>query len=310
MKELNKILSRSNFNIIKVIVMSCFVNLLLVTDCLAQDTIQQWEHSTHLKLVQIEQGNSYFTTPWDIGNIEDLKMEINSNASFILRENDKAHLMMVFTPQIIIRMFNTRSYPVKTPSYMPHVSLFYSFGEISHKNMNSLFLRFGHHSNGQRGPTYLENGDINLETGDFSTNYFELGGIYAFYNNYINKIFFYESSFEYHLKEFTQPAILGKYGLYRWNNKFSILSSPKFFSNKEHFQMDAKFNWMFGSINDWTALNYKRLGIELTLFYNPKFLAELGFFIKYYQGMDYYNIYFDHHLTVLRFGIMTQFLRF
>jgi hypothetical protein len=39
-------------------------------------------------------------------------------------------------------------------------------------------------------------------------------------------------------------------------------------------------------------------------------LADIGFFASFYSGMDYYNIYFNHKITVLRFGIMTDILKF
>ena len=41
-----------------------------------------------------------------------------------------------------------------------------------------------------------------------------------------------------------------------------------------------------------------------------KFLEDIGFFAQVYHGSDYYNIYFDHQLSVIRFGIMTEILRF
>ena len=37
---------------------------------------------------------------------------------------------------------------------------------------------------------------------------------------------------------------------------------------------------------------------------------EYGFFDQYYQGTDYYNMYFTHYLKVFRFGLMTEVLRF
>lgn len=276
----------------------------------SQNTENTWEHTSHLKLVQIEQGNSYFTTPFDVGNIENLVFEGNLIPNFIIRENDKAHLMLVLTTQLKIRMFNERSKPVRTPSYLPHLSMFYSIGNSEKRERYSVFFRYGHHSNGQQGPTILENGEFNLVSGDFSTNYFELGGVKAFYYKPLKSVLFFESTFEYHMKEFTQNQILGKYSLKRWNNRISILSMPVENDTKGRFEVDARFNWKFGNINQWNALYYKRLDFKLTAYYSPKFLKEVGFFVQYYAGMDYYNIYFDHYLSVLRFGIMTELLRF
>ena len=295
----------------KLIISFCLLFFISYKYSYAQiDTIAQFKHTSHLKLVQIEQGNSYITSPWDIGNIEDLTFEGNLIPNFIVRENDKAHLMMVLTAQVIIRMYNEYSLPVKTPSYMPHLSLYYSIGNPVKHAINSVFLRFGHHSNGQRDSTYLENGEINLESGNFSTNYLEIGGVRAFKYKPLKSILFFESTFEYHLRDHTEESILGKYSLYRLNTRFSILSVPKYFKNKGSFQFDAQAKWLFGDVNHWKNFDKNRIILELTAYYSPKFLEEIGFFVKYYYGMDYYNIYFNHHLNILRFGIMTEILRF
>ena len=297
----------SNIKKLFIVLLSLFT---INTTTSAQDSLNMWDHTTHLKLVNIEQGNSYMTTPWDIGNIEDLVFEGNLNPSFVVRENDRAHLMLVITPQIIIRMFNTRSLPVKTPSYMPHVTLFYSIGNPKARKMHSVFLRYEHHSNGQQGPTYLTDGTINVDSGDFTTNFIEPGFIRAMYCERFKKVLFMETSFEYHFRTFTQPEILGKYGLYKLKTRVSLVSPPQFFHKKGDFQIDTKLDWTFGELNEWKPFNYKRLSLELTFFYRPKFLEEVGVFVTYYMGMDYYNIYFNQHLSVLRFGLMTPFLRF
>jgi len=41
-----------------------------------------------------------------------------------------------------------------------------------------------------------------------------------------------------------------------------------------------------------------------------KFLEDIGFFIQFYHGTDYYNIYFQNQLNIIRFGLMTEILRF
>jgi hypothetical protein len=67
---------------------------------------------------------------------------------------------------------------------------------------------------------------------------------------------------------------------------------------------------MFGEVNSWNNFSLDRLNLGLTIHYLPKFFEDIGFFVQYYHGQDYYNIYFEHHLDVLRFGLMTEKLRF
>jgi hypothetical protein len=286
-----------------------FITALGINNLTAQDSLNKWEHQSHLKLVELELGTSYITAPWDQGNIEDLKFEINSNPSFVIFDEHKTHLMATISPQIIIRMFNERSLPVRTPSYMPHLTFYYNKGNFQKKKMNAAFIRYCHHSNGQQDSTIFYDGEINVKSGDFTTNFLEFGWVHTFNSAKINKLIFLESSFEYHLKNLTQKQILGSYSLYRWNNHIIITTSPEFFNNKGKLMLDARINWLFGNMNDWSILESKRLNLDISLFYIPPYLNEVGFFIKYYQGMDYYNIYYDHHLSMFRFGIMAHVLR-
>ncbi len=76
------------------------------------------------------------------------------------------------------------------------------------------------------------------------------------------------------------------------------------------FSLKAQTTWFIDNINDWDTFNIKRLSASLTFYYHPKFLEDIGFFVQYYHGTDYYNIYFLHRLDVIRFGIMTELLRF
>jgi hypothetical protein len=175
--------------------------------------------------------------------------------------------------------------------------------------MDAAFVRYCHHSNGQQDSTIFYNGEINVKSGDFTTNFIEFGWVHTFNSKTLMKSVFLESSFEYHLKNFTQKYILGSYSLYRWNNHIIITTSPEFFNSKGRLMFDARINWLFGNMDDWSFFESKRLSLDIGLFYIPPHLNEVGFFIKYYQGMDYYNIYFDHHLSVFRFGIMAHVLR-
>src|SRR5680860_1792947 len=105
---------------------------------------------------QMNQGNSYITFPTDIGNIEPLWFEGNIIPNFYIRESKNSRLMGVLTPQIIIRMYQEISCPVRTPSYIPQITFYYRLENKSNLWTQNLFLRFAHHSNGQDGDFYLE----------------------------------------------------------------------------------------------------------------------------------------------------------
>jgi len=268
----------------------------------------------HLSTIAHEnQGNSFITFPTDIGNIEPIWFEANLIPNFNIRTSKNSRLLGVLTPQIIIRMYQEESFPVRTPSYMPQLTIYYLLSEKNKVNSFSLFGRIAHHSNGQDGNFFLENGDINLETGSFATNYFDLGIIRTKYSNRFNAVQFLSTSMEIHPPSLTIEELKGIYGLYRWNAIFSIfkLQNKTIGGHKKaSLSIKGKATWMFGELNDKKPIAWRRFIFSLTVYYHPKFLEDIGFFAQVYHGSDYYNIYFDHQLSVIRIGIMTEILRF
>jgi len=151
------------------------ISVILYLSCQAQN-IDSLPDIGLTVMSQVNQGNSFVTFPTDIGNIEPLWFEGNLIPNFYIRQSKNSKLMGVLTPQIIIRMYQEKSYPIQTPSYMPQITIYYSFsGESNSKKNITLYGRIAHHSNGQSGDFFLENGELNLKSGDFSTNYVEAG---------------------------------------------------------------------------------------------------------------------------------------
>lgn len=273
------------------------------------------DSSTELALIaQVNQGNSYITFPTDIGNIEPLWFEANLSPGFYIRKSKDSRLMGVLTPQIIIRMYQERSFPVRTPSYMPQITAYYLMSPKKDKNTLSLFGKIAHHSNGQDGDFYLENGEVNLLSGDFATNYFEAGVIKTNYISRFDAHQFLKTSIEIHPTGWSADELAGKYSTVRWHNTVSIFKLPltetKNSRRKAQISLKGETTWMFGRMEGWDNFSSKRLNLKLTFYYHPKFLEDIGLFAQVFHGMDYYNIYFNHQLDIIRFGLMTEKLRF
>ncbi len=265
-------------------------------------------------IAQVNQGSSYLTFPADIGNIEPLWFEGNLIPNFYIRQSANARLMGVLTPQIIIRMYQEESYPVRTPSYMPQITVYYFLKEHHKLGSVSVFGRLAHHSNGQDSDFFLEDGSYNRTSGSFSTNYIEGGFISTRVCTRFNAHQFFKSSFGWHPESAISPELMGIYSRHRWHNSFSIFKLPAVHNSGKHqrpaFSVKGEFTWMFGNYNSLDAFSPERVNLSLTLYYHPDFLEDIGLFVQYYHGSDYYNMYFDHRLDVVRFGFMTEKLRF
>ena len=293
-------------------ILHAFVLLFSLSLYAQTDSIKKYDFDLSL-VSEVNSGNSYVTVGGGLGNLEPLIFEGNLIPNFLIRNDNKSKLMAVFTPQIIIRMYQEKSAPVKTPSYMPHITIYYSIGEKLSIDNFTIFGKIAHHSNGQQGDFYLENGEINYNSGNFSTNYFEIGLIKTFFNNSFNAAQFYSTSFEIHPPSFANKELDGIYSFYRWNNQFAIFKLPyekeKNEKERDKFSIKGQINWLFGDVYDWEFFSFNRFVGSLTFYYHPPFLEEIGLFVQYYHGQDYYNIYFPKNRDIIRIGIMTDQFR-
>ena len=264
------------------------------------------------KIALVNQTDSYITFPTDIGNIEPLMFEANVNPSFVIRKRNDSKLMAVLTPQIIIRMYNEESYPVRTPSYIPQITMYYLADKTDALNYLVLFGKIAHHSNGQDGSFYNEDNTINLQTGNFATNFFEFGILKTGYSNRLKAIKTLKSSIEIHPKSWMLQDLKGQFSGLRWHNTFTSFKFPlrDSYSDRANFSLKAELTFMLDNYNDLEVLDLDRINTSLSFYYHPKFLEDIGLFVQFYHGMDYYNIYFERQLSIVRFGIMTEILRF
>lgn len=264
------------------------------------------------KIALINQSDSYFTFPTDVGNIEPLIFEANINPSFVIRERKDSRILALLTPQIILRMYNEESYPVRTPSYIPQISFYYLANKAAALNYSVLFGKIAHHSNGQEGNFYNEDHTINLKSGSFSTNFLEFGFIKTTYSNRLKAIKTIKSSLEIHPKSWMTQELKGQFSRLRWHNSFTSFKLPLKTSHngRANFSLKAEVTLLLDDYNDLELFDLERLNAGLTFYYHPKFLEDVGLFVQFYHGMDYYNIYFNRQLSIVRFGIMTEILRF
>jgi hypothetical protein len=268
------------------------------------------QESSFFQTVRANQKESYITFGGGIGNIEPLIFEALVAPYFLLRTSKDAKWGATISPVMYIRMYNEYSFPVRTPSYMPQVTFYRMIGDESKRSLNYLFLNLVHHSNGQDDDFFNEDGSINTLSGDFSTDYLELG---AFFTQQLvpfsNTREYFKTSIEYHPDITRVKDLEGRYCFLRWNNSFRVF---RFFGSTGSLKLDKtpgiqstlKTTWMFGNINDSGFFDTgERFNISFTIAYRPRVLSDVSFFANFYSGKDYYNMQFDRRLTVLRFGL-------
>ena len=270
----------------------------------------------------------YITFLDGIGNMEPLWFEGKMVPNYLIRIRENSRTGAVLTPKVILRMYRTDSDPVSTPSYMPQITFYHQLKGFNplRSNIFYLFGRVVHHSNGQDGEFFNDDGSINTTDGSFSTNYVEVGFFLAkLFSLHPNATEFFRSSVEYHPKNMQDKVLNDKYGNIRWHNdikifKFTKDSFTSIFSGNDKMESGSEnqkakpylrailnTTYIFGEMEDVEAFDFsKRFGGSITLSYNPKYLEDVRLFIQYYYGQDYYNIHFENTLSQLRIGLIAD----
>lgn len=260
--------------------------------------------------IRANQQESYITIGGGFGHNDALIFEAGLSPYFLLRTSHNARWGATLSPAIIMRMYALESFPVYTPSYMPHVTFYRLLSGTDDVRIRYLFLTLAHHSNGQDDPFYNSDGTINQISGDFSTNYVEVG---VFFNERIvpfsNTQEYFRVSLEYHPDFYRTAELDGQYGFVRLNNSFRVFRTLDPWRNLElrrasRLQTTLHTTWIFGNLQNAGNFDFKeRFIASLTFTYRPGILSDVGFFINFYSGKDYYNILFNERLSVIRFGI-------
>lgn len=273
-------------------------------------TVATAESPYQYRFTTLEQP-SYITIGEGFGNIEPLVYEVSFAPTFYLGVKQLPDWGFVFIPQILLRMYDQYSHPVRTPSYMPRGTLFYHFANAqTNKNDRFVFLTVGHHSNGQDGSFFqADSTTINTHDGSFASNYVAAG--YEFVSE--NKRSFTPvnalrlTSAYYFI---VNPTIRNMYGRLRLlADMESTLILPNEMKNifsgtasRSKLSGTMQLGWIGLEMIDAKPFDFKRLIFNYTLSYQPAFINDVSLFTRFYYGQDYYNINLGRTLTTLQFG--------
>lgn len=288
---------------------SCFILLLMFHSNSDAETLD-WADQSGISTMNLFCEPGYISAMGGVGNIEPLMFEANIIPYYTLNLKTSSRWGVLLSPQVILRMYNKESYPVRTPSYMPRVTLLKQFLNKKRQKDWFCYASWYHHSNGQDGDFYLADGTtINTKNGSFSTNWVEGGMFFSRPKKERKHLLKLGAKYSYLQEE----NLDGIYGRLRFNadvvtevnlsKVLTFLQSDYFQLNKVLLTTRLNLGYIADELQGASAIDLKRFTFRYTVTYKPSFLKDVHIFTQYYRGEDYYNIYFNRTLSVLRFGI-------
>jgi hypothetical protein len=293
----------------------------------ASTSMDSLTHEKFLTIINFNKNQSYVTFGSGIGNQIPILFEAQFSPSYFISINPKKWVIMM-NPQVQMRMLDKRSMPIQVPSYHMYLTYFRKMdfwtNSFLGKHLYKDAMWFGsvvHHSNGQDGSFYKNDTtkNINLTGGNFAVNYLQLGvTTYTFAP--VGKKYFsireFTASTELYPASWCDPNLKGNYGFTRLFGSFTIggpwRQDKRDWMNRwlENSSLELKSGWIFGSYRNFSPLEVsRRLILDITYKYYPPWFDEIAFFLRFYTGQDYYNIYFEKQLTSLTVGITSNTIK-
>lgn len=298
----------------------------------AQDVIPEADSlrfQKFLTMVNADREQSYVTVGSGIGNLEPLILEAKFSPSYFFTRNKKLWALMI-NPQVQIRILNEKSLPIRNPSYRVYGTFYQELKFWKESFLGRIFYEnalwhasFAHHSNGQSGD-FFENdstAEVNFNSGDFSTDYLELG-FSTYRAKEIDRNYFsirsFKATFEYHPLAWYSDGLKDLYGSYRIFTDIGFVGPQKNLNRVglmkwlQRSSLEIKLGWIFGEMGGASPVDAStRLIVDAYYKYYPVWFDEIAFFVRFYRGQDYYNVQFaNDELTNLSFGITSNIMNF
>lgn len=214
------------------------------------------------------------------------------------------------TPKMVVRMLSEESAPVRSPSFMPRVTVYRTFGknDAGDRQLDAMYLTISHHSNGQDGPFYLDEArrTINAKSGSFSTNFLELA-----YLNF-GRAMKDEDPIDVGLKvgmrvhvpineneELRTEEGSDQYGRYR----LLLAGQSSYRTARVGYATEYMLDRKVGNMHFFTG---RRFIGSVSIAWVPEGWRDVGLFAQYYHGQDYYNIQYRQRVKAVRAGITVR----
>lgn len=248
-------------------------------------------------IVRANLERSYVAFPIGITGLEPLIFEADLVPNFSVLPRSW-NVALFLTPKIILRMFAENSAPVRTPSYMPRLTMFFWFDDSATGPTSYFSAAFLHHSNGQSGDFHAANGEHNHRSGSFGTNYFELAAYPKFWQSPTSG--WSSIVLEWHPRAFENSELRSTYGNLRLRLAATINSEVAGYASDLSLGLTTILGEMQKPTN--ASAFWARCPIAVKYAIRPPSI-DVGLYAAYYQGQDYYNIWYDRFISVLQIGI-------
>ena len=309
----------------------CCLFVLSVTLSFAQQTAppsaDSLTHEKFLTLVNFSKDQSYLTFGNGLGNQQPILFEARLSPSYFISSNHRKWAIMM-NPQVQVRMLDEKSLPIQVPSYRFYLTYYRNiqfwektFLQKIFYNDAIWFASVSHHSNGQSGNPYLNDSTqaLNLTQGSFAVNFITLG-VASYTLKPAGRKYFSLRELKVHTELYPYGwcnAYLRKsFGFYRLFGTFGFggpLKEEKVdWLNRwlQNSSFEVKTGWIFGAYNGYSPVDLqRRLIVDATYKYYPPWFDEIAFFLRFYSGQDYYNIYYEKQLRTLTIGITSNTIK-
>lgn len=284
-------------------------------------------HKKFLTIVNVNKDQTYMSLWKGIGNQRPILFEAQLSPSYFISSHHKDWAVMI-NPQVQVRMLNEKSRPIQVPSYHLYLSYYHSIDFWDKTFLRKAlyedaiwFTSWVHHSNGQSGDFYLIDSTKTIDriNGNFSVNFIQLGfSTYTLRPSGANYFSLREIKVHTELYPYgwCDPHLRGNYGFYRLFGTLNF-GGPSGLGERnalnrwlQNSSIEIKLGWIFGSYQSFHPINAtKRSIIDISYKYFPPWLDEVAFFIRFYRGQDYYNVYFEKQLINLTIGITSNTIK-
>jgi len=248
------------------------------------------------------EGEIYSHLNWLNPNSSDIDKQLSFDSDPTVKVCDEGRLYRVYFPiRLQVRQFESDSSPVRTPSYNPGIKVYWMNNmEKTERVLNYASFGFYHYSNGQLGPHLNSITNLpNTEDGSFSSDYLE----FSYFG-------FEQPDENQWLKWWKVNLRTYLLGLTWEPDQTDRFEKAKLDLSAKTSVFDIGYDWK----SEWqltTSYKYGKSSNELSDItqlliegrLKPSYWEDLGLYLRYDYGNDYYNIHYRKKMNRIQLGI-------